>query len=166
MSVSQVGCLPLDFTCSNLCLSELGVLSPSRFLTLPLPLAKREYLDMWREMDDTSEVVSAVSGVMANTDACVARLKANNIFQVARRSVNEQVRGQAERLGKTGGDWGCASQIRTLVSRRADMLCLAGRVSIFGQQLPQTCLLAQADGRVIGFDLHVCQVHQQHRGTD
>jgi hypothetical protein len=46
---------------------------------------------MWREMDDSSEVVAAVSGVVANTDACIARLKANNIFQVAKRSVNDQV---------------------------------------------------------------------------
>eukprot|EP00045_Choanoeca_perplexa_P013193 m.147784 g.147784 ORF g.147784 m.147784 type:complete len:875 (+) comp16273_c0_seq1:55-2679(+) len=53
-------------------------------------LPKREYLDMWREMDDASEVVSAVSGVNASTDACIARLKANNIFQVAKRSVNDQ----------------------------------------------------------------------------
>eukprot|EP00730_Choanoeca_flexa_P017674 TRINITY_DN8542_c0_g1_i2.p1 TRINITY_DN8542_c0_g1~~TRINITY_DN8542_c0_g1_i2.p1 ORF type:complete len:877 (+),score=306.11 TRINITY_DN8542_c0_g1_i2:70-2700(+) len=53
-------------------------------------LPKREYLEMWREMDDSSEVVAAVSGVTANTDACIARLKANNIFMVAKRSVNDQ----------------------------------------------------------------------------
>ena len=56
-----------------------------------LDTAKREYLDMWREMDDSTEVITAVTGVSTSTDACVARLAANNVFLVAHRAVNNQV---------------------------------------------------------------------------
>jgi AP-1 complex subunit beta-1 len=88
--------------------------------------AKKDYLAMWKEFDESAEAVSMVqyvdeegsachpcrmihglgvccySGVNATTAACVKRLEANNIFLVAQRSVNDQVT-RVHRSGAWGG---------------------------------------------------------------
>lgn len=53
-------------------------------------LAKREYLDLWRELDDSQETTSIIPEVTISTEECIDRLQNNNVFMVAKRSVNDQ----------------------------------------------------------------------------
>jgi len=50
-------------------------------------LARGEYLQMWKEMDDSEEVVSSISGVASNVEGILNRLEANNVFLIAKRKV-------------------------------------------------------------------------------
>ncbi|EDQ85070.1 uncharacterized protein MONBRDRAFT_12202 [Monosiga brevicollis MX1] len=53
-------------------------------------LPKKDYLTLWREIDDDAESVAMIGNVSGDADACIAKLEANNVFLVARRSVTDQ----------------------------------------------------------------------------
>ena len=53
-------------------------------------LERAEYLKRWKEMPDTAETVSALSGIVGNTDAVLEILAVNNVSNVAKRQVNNQ----------------------------------------------------------------------------
>lgn len=54
-------------------------------------LARGEYLQMWKEMDDNEEAISSISGVASNTEGILNRLEANNVFLIAKRKVEGKV---------------------------------------------------------------------------
>ena len=62
-------------------------------------LEKGQFLQLWKSIDASKEVYATVMGIpTTNIDAITAKLKAKNIFFIARRSVVEgQVRGVAWR---------------------------------------------------------------------
>ena len=54
-------------------------------------LERSEYLKRWKEMSDSNEYTSPVTGIDCSTDVLLERLAANNVSSVAKRTVNDQV---------------------------------------------------------------------------
>ena len=52
---------------------------------------RAEYLKRWKEMPDSAETVTALSGVTGSTDVILEKLAINNVSSVAKRQVNDHV---------------------------------------------------------------------------
>eukprot|EP00054_Salpingoeca_dolichothecata_P008265 m.47181 g.47181 ORF g.47181 m.47181 type:complete len:881 (-) comp17615_c0_seq1:27-2669(-) len=53
-------------------------------------MERSEYLQKWKEMGDSSETVCDINGVAAGSDAILAALEPNNVFTIAKRTINDQ----------------------------------------------------------------------------
>ncbi len=55
---------------------------------------RAEYLKRWKEMGDDCETTTQISGIQGSTDSILERLASNNVVNIAKRVVSEQVRAK------------------------------------------------------------------------